>query len=222
MASGGDEISEEFSDDEVEMTAADVLQKIEEAWLNEKFSPDLLESKSELIDCMLEQTQEMESNVSKCKKGDFRIIVHKMEIDRIRYILSSYLRIRLQKIEQFYHTILKREAERKDEEAARLSPEEFAFAKEFAENSETHYKNVALRHMPANLQILQQDKTAPKPNLNSYVFLRANQKQEQVLIEPELEDDQNAEVIDLEEGAQYIMRYQPITSLITDGAVSLI
>ena len=33
-------------------------------------------------------------------------------------------------IEQFYHTILKREAERKDEEAARLSPEEFAFAKE--------------------------------------------------------------------------------------------
>ena len=30
MASGGDEISEEFSDDEVEMTAADVLQKIEE------------------------------------------------------------------------------------------------------------------------------------------------------------------------------------------------
>lgn len=31
---------------------------------------------------------------------------------------------------------------------------------------------------------------APKPNLNSYVFLRANQKQEQVLIEPELEDDQ--------------------------------
>ena len=26
---------------------------------------------------------EMESNVSKCKKGDFRIIVHKMEVGRI-------------------------------------------------------------------------------------------------------------------------------------------
>lgn len=30
----------------------------------------------------------------------------------------------------------------------------------------------------------------PKPNLDSYVFLRANERQEQILIEPELEDEQ--------------------------------
>ncbi|XP_022094332.1 DNA replication complex GINS protein SLD5-like [Acanthaster planci] len=222
MASIDDDINEEWSDDEVEMTAADVLQKLEEAWLNEKFSPDLLESKSELVDCMLEQIQQMESNISRCKKGDFRIIVHKMEIDRIRYILSSYLRIRLGKIEKYFHNILKKEAARKDDEPSRLSQEEFAFAKEFAENTDNHFKSVALRHMPPNLQALEQDKRAPKPNLDAYVFLRANQKQEQVLIEPELEDDQNAEVIDLEESAQYIMRYQPIASLVTGGAVSLI
>ena len=30
----------------------------------------------------------------------------------------------------------------------------------------------------------------PKPNLDSYIFLRANERQEQILIEPELEDEQ--------------------------------
>ena len=35
-----------------------VLNKLEEAWLNEKHSPDLLEPKMELVECMLEQVQE--------------------------------------------------------------------------------------------------------------------------------------------------------------------
>jgi hypothetical protein len=32
-----------------------VLGKLEEAWLNEKHSPELLEPKMEIVDCMLEQ-----------------------------------------------------------------------------------------------------------------------------------------------------------------------
>nr|XP_054766499.1 DNA replication complex GINS protein SLD5-like [Lytechinus pictus] len=217
-------LENEFSSDEeeVEMTAADVLQKLEEAWLNEKFSPDLLESKVEIVECMLEQLQQMEENVKRCKKGDFRIIVHRMEIDRIRFILSSYLRIRLAKIEKFVHHILHKESIRSPDEPNMLSPEEFTFAKEFAESLETHSHTVVLRHMPPNLQNLDKQKLVPKPNLDSYVFLRANENQEQILIEPELEDEQNAEVVDLDAGSQYIMRYRPIGSLVASGAVSLI
>ena len=40
---------------EEELTAAEVLQKLEDAWLNEKHSPELLEPKMEIVECMLEQ-----------------------------------------------------------------------------------------------------------------------------------------------------------------------
>ena len=40
---------------EEELTAAEVLQKLEDAWLNEKNCPELLEPKMEIIECMLEQ-----------------------------------------------------------------------------------------------------------------------------------------------------------------------
>ncbi|XP_002742086.1 DNA replication complex GINS protein SLD5-like [Saccoglossus kowalevskii] len=209
------------SDDEVEMTAADVLQKLEEAWLNEKFAPDLLETKVELVECMLEQIQQMEENLKRCKKGDFRIIIHRMEIDRIRYIISSYLRIRLCKIEQFVHHILEAELRRGDEETSRLSNDEFKFAKDFTENLETHLKNVTLRHMPRNLQSIDKDKTAPRPNMNSYIFFKVNESQQGVLVEEETDEHEN-EVVNLEKDAQHIMRYKPVSTLLLNGAVSLI
>ena len=33
-------------------------------WINEKFAPELLESKSDLVDCMLDQIKEMVSELS--------------------------------------------------------------------------------------------------------------------------------------------------------------
>ena len=38
--------------------AAEVLQKLEDAWLNEKHSPELLDPKMEIVECMLEQVTE--------------------------------------------------------------------------------------------------------------------------------------------------------------------
>ena len=42
---------------EEELTAAEVLQKLEDAWLNEKHSPELLDPKMEIVECMLEQVK---------------------------------------------------------------------------------------------------------------------------------------------------------------------
>ena len=42
---------------EEELTAAEGLQKLEDAWLNEKHSPELLEPKMEIVECMLEQVK---------------------------------------------------------------------------------------------------------------------------------------------------------------------
>lgn len=216
-----DDLESESEEDVEAMTAADVLQKIEEAWLNEKFSPELLETKTELVECMLEQISEMEENIKRANKGDFKVSLHSMEIDRIRYVLSSYLRCRLQKIQQFVYQVLEEEASRKDDEPSKLSPEEFIFAKEYASNMEGHLQSLALKYMPQNLQSLNPKQTATRPNLSKYIFLQVNEPTAGVLVEEETLDI-GEEIVDLEKGDQHIMRYKPVMSLIHSGAVSLI
>ncbi|XP_067857737.1 DNA replication complex GINS protein SLD5 isoform X1 [Heptranchias perlo] len=184
-----DETNEE---NEEIMTPAQLIHKLEEAWLNEKFSPDLLENKSEIVECVMEQLDHMEQNLQRAKKGDLKVTIHRMEIERIRYILSSYLRSRLQKIEKFFPHILEKEKSRLEADPSYLSQQEFAFAKEYTANCETHLKNLGLKHVPSNLQVLDLIKAVPKPNVDSFVFLRVKEKQENILVEPETEDQRSS------------------------------
>ena len=204
--------------EEVGLTAAEVLKRLEEAWLNEKFSPEILENKSPIVECILEQIQEMEDNIDRAKKGDFKVSIHRLEINRIRYIVSSYLRTRLRKIEKFAAHLLETE---KDSDSPKLTEEELQFAEEYQKNADSHYKSLALRHMPQNLQTLEPSQTMISPNLDSYVFLKVNTDVEGVMIEEETVDNRE-EVIDLQEGERRVIRYKPISSLITSSDVTLI
>ncbi|XP_061674265.1 DNA replication complex GINS protein SLD5 [Syngnathoides biaculeatus] len=222
-------MSESLSDDDISqeecqedgMTPADLIAKLEEAWRNEKFSPELLASQSEVVECVMEQLTHMEDNLQKVKKRDPKAAIHHMEIDRIRFVLCSYVRSRLQKIEKFFPHVLEKEKSRGKGEPSLLSPEEFAFAKEYAANTEDHMKSAALSHMPPILQTLDMLKAVPAPCLDSFVFLRVKERQENILVEPET-DDQSEYVVDLEEGSQHLMRYRTIAPLISSGAVQLI
>ncbi|XP_060132400.1 DNA replication complex GINS protein SLD5 isoform X1 [Zootoca vivipara] len=207
--------------EEVLLTPAELLRSLQQAWMNEMFSPELLESKSEVVDCVVEQLEHMEANLKRAEKGDLKVSIHRMEVERIRYILSSYLRCRLRKIEKYFPHVLEKEKTRAEGESALLSPEEFAFAKEYMANIEAHLRNVALKHMPPNLQKMDLLKSVPKPNLDSFVFLRVKERQENILVEPET-DEQREYVIDLDEDSQHLIRYRTIAPLVASGAVQLI
>ncbi|XP_006253375.1 DNA replication complex GINS protein SLD5 isoform X1 [Rattus norvegicus] len=182
--------------EEVVLTPAELIERLEQAWMNEKFAPELLESKSEIVECVVEQLEHMEENLRRAKKGDL-------------------------KIEKFFPHILEKEKTRPAGEPSSLSPEEFVFAKEYMDHTETHFKNVALKHMPPNLQKVDLMRAVPKPDLDSYVFLRVKERQENILVEPEA-DEQRDYVIDLEEGSQHLIRYKTIAPLVASGAVQLI
>ncbi|XP_060132401.1 DNA replication complex GINS protein SLD5 isoform X2 [Zootoca vivipara] len=164
---------------------------------------------------------QQEANLKRAEKGDLKVSIHRMEVERIRYILSSYLRCRLRKIEKYFPHVLEKEKTRAEGESALLSPEEFAFAKEYMANIEAHLRNVALKHMPPNLQKMDLLKSVPKPNLDSFVFLRVKERQENILVEPET-DEQREYVIDLDEDSQHLIRYRTIAPLVASGAVQLI
>lgn len=212
----GETVGADESDEEIEVTAAEVLVQLENAWMNEKFAPELLESKADLVECMLDQIKEMEGNLKKIKQGDVVASLHKLEIDRIRFVLSSYTRTRLEKIEKHVVHVLEQEAAREENEPSCLSPEELQYAKEYADNMEGLLKSLALQHMPANMQNIDRKKAVPRPNMDKYVFLKVLENQEQIMIDPD------EEPIDLEDRAQYIMRYSAVAPLLTNGSLSLL
>ena len=106
---------------EEELTAAEVLQKLEDAWLNEKHAPELLESKIEIVECMLDQVRTMEENLAKVKKGDIRVPVHRMEIQRIKFMVNSYLRLRMRKIQSNIFSLTR--DDHNQDNPSRMTPE---------------------------------------------------------------------------------------------------
>ncbi|XP_076650915.1 DNA replication complex GINS protein SLD5 [Halictus rubicundus] len=206
----------EVEHEEEELTAQSALIAIEEAWLNEKFAPEILPHQADLVDCMLQQITHMEDNMKRLDKGDLRLMVHRMELDRIKFVISSYLRARLEKIEKYTIHILSQEANRSPEECY-LTPAELQFAKEFLASIETLFRAVAVQHMPGNFQTFEVNKLGVKPNMQAYVFLRANQKIDGIVLPGSLDEE-----IDFEPGSQHIIQYSAVANLVKNGAVQLI
>ncbi|EHB09616.1 DNA replication complex GINS protein SLD5 [Heterocephalus glaber] len=46
--------------EEVVLTPAELIESLEQAWMNEKFAPELLESKPEIVECVMEQLDHTE------------------------------------------------------------------------------------------------------------------------------------------------------------------
>lgn len=54
-------------------------------------SPELLQPQTELVDCLLEQTKNMEENLMAISKSDFRFALHRMEVWFHNMIVLDYV-----------------------------------------------------------------------------------------------------------------------------------
>lgn len=213
------ETVEEPENDEF-TTAAEVVQKLEEVWVNEKLSPDLLQYEGELVECLLDQVQHMENSLQNIKKEDFRIVFHKMELDRIKFVLSSYLRIRLEKIEKFGAHLLHQE-QQGSTESSLMSDEERTFAQGYVSSIKNYIDEAALKNMPSNMQSMKLEEIGSKPLMNSSVFIRVKKECRGVMIE-ETSEYGDDEIIDLMQDSQHVLRYKPVATLLKEGFIQLI
>jgi GINS complex subunit 4 len=172
----------------------------------------VLEYQGEMIDLMLGQIQHMETNLESVPLNDLRRIVHRMELERIRYVVAAYLRCRLQKIEDFTQYIIAEEQKRPLDKK-RLSESEMEFAKNYFNSIEDHFKQLVLRHVPA-----QQDdvnKRIIRPNLMSNVFVRATKSSGTIV-------NTRDEEVNLSQNSIHMLPYQLISDLINKGDLNLI
>lgn len=172
-----------------------------------------------MLDLILAQIAHMHENMSTLDKNDFYYIVHQMELERVRYIVASYLRIRLRKIETFTKHILNEDGTRAAA-LKRLSDDERRFAEAYLESINKHFHHIAIQHMPQNLRedggTAGHNREIVTPNLTSHIFLRANEPVTSVIV------GANDEEVDLDTGSLHIMPYNLATNLVLDGKVQLI
>lgn len=141
-------------------------------------------------------------------------IAHRMEVERIRYIVASYHRCRLQKIEEYAYHILEEESKRTANNK-RLSAGELQFATDFYNGMENHFYQLAVRHIPQNHQ---KDEHLRKvsPNMDSYVFIRAKENVAEFSISA------NHEMINIAAGSIHMFKYRDVEPLVLEGIVDLI
>lgn len=73
--------------------------------------------------------------------------IYLMELERVKYVLHSYLRVRLFKIQQFTHHILQSSIY-----CSRLSPSELDYAKKYLNLKSAHFTENVLRYLPEQFQ----------------------------------------------------------------------
>lgn len=187
---------EDTSDGEEEITAQTVLLTLQNAWQNERLAPEILPHQNDMVECMLGQIQHMERNINKLPKTDLRSSIHRMELNRIKFIICNYLKTRLDKIEKFCICIINDEKQRMELGTNYLTPSEYKYAQDYLQNMESHLKVAVLNHVPGNMQTFDLNKLVIYPNLQSHIFLKANDTVTGIVLE-DLTGDQDEE-IDLE------------------------
>ncbi|KDO26986.1 hypothetical protein SPRG_07699 [Saprolegnia parasitica CBS 223.65] len=205
-----DEIPEESLNEDVD--------KLREAWVNELNAPEILDFKVELLSDMVEQVQNQQEYVEEIARDQanmteeraFSNKLYQMEIDRIKYMIASYLRIRLSKIEQHTRHVLASSMDR-------LSSAEIEYATKYLEMLDGHFHDLVLAKFPVEQRKLDADEMIDAPDLDTFVFCESKEDLGQVQC-----DDRGAEHIQVRQHNRHALRYRAIQSFVQDGTMTLL
>lgn len=158
---------------------------------------------------MMDQMKQMDENLKILNFEDFIVVPHSMEIERIRYVISSYLRTRLQKIEMYTSYLLKRDKSIANEEDRYMSKAEFEFAEKFLESMLKHFRQEACGNDTDLKQLFENIDVDVEPENKSVVTLKMLRSVEGVLIK--------GTPVDLEVDCYHILPFNDIRHLIENG-----
>eukprot|EP00939_MAST-03C_sp_MAST-3C-sp1_P000100 g100.t1 len=176
--------------------------------VNEKIAPEVLPFERDVVDSLKNRIERQQTMIDDADDQS-EAVIYQMDLDRIKYMLTDYLRVRLKKIQKYvFHITSSREF------SARLSEAEFAFAKKYLDIVGDHFQKSALQHIPERYQNLKESESSiPIPDLNTFVFC-------------EIEEDIGAVDIDdstptFSRGDTYIVRYGDVKEFIADRRARL-
>ncbi|CAJ1950977.1 unnamed protein product [Sphenostylis stenocarpa] len=219
----------ESLDDYDSLIATTDVELLKRAWRNEKAAPEILRFESHLISRVKEQIQLMEETVEEKSSGGndpLSVSLYQMDLDRTLFLLRSYLRIRIQKIEKYMFHILKTE-----ELWNRLSKDEKDFARTCSSDLNQHLEETVLSKLPENYQsvlkqsiISEEDDMVPEPQLDTFVLCRSKEYLTGIQLEDGPADDRqfSSKLFEMERGVLHFICYKSIKALVESGKLDLL
>ncbi|KAJ1966617.1 GINS complex subunit [Dimargaris xerosporica] len=144
----------------------------------------------------------------------FTVMLYQSEIERIKYLLRSYLRTRLQKIEKhvMYYTST-------DDYISRMSVSERHYAQRYRALHEGHLRKSCLDKLPPAVQALDEMHgdipMVTEPNLHSAVICRVMRDVGDFAIT-------ESETVEMKKDNIFLVGYQAIQPLLAEGHVELL
>ncbi|KAI8597620.1 hypothetical protein EDD21DRAFT_384998 [Dissophora ornata] len=206
--------------DEAYLDPEKFVERLTQAWINERASPDVLQYEQGSVDGLLEKIEYQTGIIDELDSGNdtsmIISILYQTELERVKFVLRSYLRTRISKIEKFCQYILADASSKR-----RLSRAEVLYAENYAKATRQHYDSSFLSSLPPSLQ--GQDDTVfdrklsmiSQPRLDEAVFCRVVED----IGDFQLDED---ETVVLETGQIYIFRYRAVRALLQRGQIELI
>lgn len=154
-----------------------LILKLQTIWTNEKFSKDILKYEEEfvyeikqLIESKDEELKKIESEKKLNKKEDAELI--ELDLDRVKFILKDYLRIRLMKIDKFIYYIVKNDL------TNLLSKQEFQFAVDLFKMKRNFFNDFFYKKIPQEFNDFkpypENEQMIISPPYNNYVCVKSN------------------------------------------------
>jgi len=209
----------DVDDDEGEETQVRELMR---RWMDERNAPDLLPWQGELVQQILHKLQgqaeavtHLQHNPNTSEEDHFTLMLVQMETERIKFVLRSYLRTRLNKIEQYTPYILAT-----PEVQVNLSELEQNHVQQYGQLVAEHFMVSTLNQLPAHMQSLADENPnmpsmITEPNTSTAVFVRAMEDCGHIT----LSDGKSFELL---KGSIRLIQYNLIEQLLLRGQVELI
>ncbi|KAI0312365.1 hypothetical protein OF83DRAFT_1067282 [Amylostereum chailletii] len=158
------------------------LRQLVRHWQNERHAPNILPGQELTLGAILDHIRRQSSTVQLLRSDPnssedehFRIMLAQTEIERVKFVVRSYIRTRLFKIEKYARHIVNT-----PEVQERLSQTEFDHAKRFAQITENHFQISVLQSLPPDQRGLNDEAAfvppmIPAPDNSRAVFVHARE-----------------------------------------------
>ncbi|KAF7546681.1 hypothetical protein G7046_g9237 [Stylonectria norvegica] len=198
------------------------LQALTRLWVAERSAPELLEWPADglfervnaRIKAQIEKVEDMTGDMD--PKTNFALIVIQTELERYKFLVRSYLRARIAKIDKHTLHYLSNQALR-----SRLSPTEAAYATRHQALLHNHYLSSFLGSFPEQLQNLNDTagniSMIDSPDLDTAVFIRMLRDKD---VHGKGTDKDNT--LPSDSGDIVILRWSSARPLVEDGDAELL
>ncbi|MCJ1309597.1 GINS complex subunit [Agyrium rufum] len=197
------------------------LRELTRLWIAERSAPEILPWPEALMDRVtgrirgqIELIEEQTGDTD--PKTNFRLIIIQTELERFKFLVRSYLRARLVKIDKYPLHYLTQPTQR-----SKLSPSELQYSTTHQAFLSNHYHASFLSQLPANLQKLDDNaggiSMVEAPDVDRAVFVRALKDVTEPIVVEGTDMD-----FEMRMGQIFVVRWSAVREVLLRGEVEVL